>query len=103
MPEKKDVADAYQALLRTIFPDVVVRHDSNNAPYPDVYDVFFVADDRMADFGLFVMDRLNAMREDVGLPDVSLIAHSQSATREHYPNIVREAALHAKSEHEVAS
>jgi hypothetical protein len=98
--DKQKIAAAYQELIRPFFPTVIVTPDVNHVPYPDIYDAFFLPDERLEEYLEFEREILPELVENAKLPDITLIPHWTSDTLKYYPKVCQrvdaeQAASHA--------
>ncbi|MCY3021242.1 MAG: hypothetical protein NTW87_19685 [Planctomycetota bacterium] len=83
-----DLATAYEQVLRKRFPGVRVRPDPDLAPAGhDVLAVFCVPDERLTEYAGFMLDEAPALLRARDIPRVTLIPHSVTVTRTHYPEL----------------
>ena len=83
-----ELALQYQRLVRRRFPSCIVADVGAGPEDTTVLDVFFVPDNNMADFDLYLYDRIRPDAEAEGIDWALLIPHSVANTVSRYPDAV---------------
>src|SRR5437879_2225361 len=91
--DKRMIVSQWQAALQKMFPGVIVGWNRGIPDEPDapMLDVFMIPDAHAADFCRFFIYDAPKIIEAENLPDMDLLPHTVSATREHYPEVWRRA------------
>jgi hypothetical protein len=82
---------SYQDLISRFFPGVILRpaEDLDPSLSTEVFDAFWVPDDRLKDFEEFLAQRFTSLVLAKGLELPSVVAHTVSDTLRRFPGLAR--------------